>query len=251
MIIILPTFEYTEGIKSFISIKNKSDKVFVSDASKDNKIYDLVKSDKKIKYIRNYPMGPIENWNAALRNITSEHILILHDDEYFGINDYNKLIKTKKNPKNIYMLNYEIFENSKKKNIAFPQKIQKFLLNNIPKISLFMNIIGPTAAYIFYHDLKNPHYYDHKLKWLVDVEFFYRISRNKNLIFLPYKVRTNLKKKSLTNQLYKSNFKIYFQEIWYLKKKYKIFLLTFIFYLTLSFIFRGIKTIINFFKYMR
>ena len=34
MIIILPTFEYTKGIKSFLSIKNKSDKVIVSDASK-------------------------------------------------------------------------------------------------------------------------------------------------------------------------------------------------------------------------
>ena len=132
MIIILPTFEYTEGIKSFISIKNKSDKVFVSDASKDNKIYDLVKSDKKIKYIRNYPMGPIENWNAALRNITSEHILILHDDEYFGINDYNKLIKTKKNPKNIYMLNYEIFENSKKKKHSISAKNSKISSKQYP-----------------------------------------------------------------------------------------------------------------------
>jgi len=34
MIIILPTFEYTEGIKSFLSIKNKTDKVLVSDAYK-------------------------------------------------------------------------------------------------------------------------------------------------------------------------------------------------------------------------
>ena len=111
-----------------------------------------------------------------------------------------------------------------------------------------MNIIGPTSANVFYHDLKNPHYYDQKLKWLVDVEFFYRVAQNKNLIFLPYKVRTNLKKKSLTYKLYKFDFKIYFKEIWYLKKKYKILLITFIFYLTISFILRLLKKIINFFN---
>ena len=248
MIIILPTFEYTDGIKSFLSIKNKSDRVFVSDASKKNKIFNLVKSDKRIKYIRNYPLGPVENWNTALLNIASDHVLILHDDEYFDVYDYNQLIKIKKKPENIYLLRYEVFENSKKVNTAFPQIIQKFFLENIPKITLFMNIIGPTSANVFYHDLKNPHYYDQKLKWLVDVEFFYRVAQNKNLIFLPYKVRTNLKKKSLTYKLYKFDFKIYFKEIWYLKKKYKILLITFIFYLTISFILRLLKKIINFFN---
>ena len=179
MIIILPTFEYTKGIKSFLSIKNKSDKVIVSDASKKNTIYDLVKSDKRIKYIRNYPFGPVENWNAALHNIISDYVLILLDDEYFDVYNYNKLLKIKKKPENIYMLCYEVFENSKKVNTAFPQIIQKFFLENIPKIVLFINIIGPTAANVFYNDSKSPHYYDQKLKWLVDVEFFYRISQNK------------------------------------------------------------------------
>ena len=35
-------------------------------------------------------------------------------------------------------------------------------------------------------------YYDNQFRWKVDIEYFYRISRNKNFVFLPFVVKTIL-----------------------------------------------------------
>lgn len=244
MIFILPTFKYVKGLQSFLKIKKKNNKVIIADNSEGYEIFNLVKSNSDIQYFRNYPSGPIENWNRALQNTPSDHILILHDDEYLDEATYDELMRIKKNPQEIYLLLYEVHQDSKRVNFTFPKIIQKFLLNYLPKMTLFMNFIGPTAAYAFYHDSNKPIYYDQNLKWLVDLDFFYRIAEKKKFNFLPLKVHTKLKDTSLTQKFYKNNFKIYIKEIWYLKKKYNISLISFVFYLNLTFILRLIKKII-------
>ena len=246
MIFIFPTHNYTEGLKKFIKFNFSNSNIIVSDSSKNNEIEKLCQNFTWINYFRTKYNVAAENWNFALSNTKkSSHLILIHDDEYINHNDFNKIKDLKKTPNEIYLLKSIVYRNNKKIKNNFPTFFQKFLLVNFPKIILFFNFIGPTGAYIFYQNNNNRLYYDTNLKWLVDIEFFYRISRNKKIIFLNNTVRTDLKEKSLTSEIVKKNSLIYFKELLYIKKKYRINNIEFILYLILSLIFRLMKRISN------
>ena len=248
MIFILPTYNQTKGLTKFLNLNKFNYKAIVSDNTKDNRIQEKIKKYKYIEYLKNHPNGPVENWNTGLKKIkTSDLVMMLHDDEYLNEELYEYISKLSINKDKVYLFNYAVKKNNKKVNHGFSPIVKSFLLKWLPESILFFNFIGPTAAYIYYYDKRNPEFYDINLTWLVDIEFFYRISRNKTYEFLPYTVETKLKKKSITQNLNNSKLKIFFKEITYIKNKFNISNMKFIFYILISFFIRAIKKTLNIF----
>jgi len=246
MFFVFPTHNNIEGLKKFFKFNYFNSNIIVSDSSNNNLVKKFCKNHKKISYYKNSYDIASKNWNYALSKVPQgNHVLIIHDDEYLNFDDFYSIKKIKKKTDEIYLLKYQVYSNNKKINVSFHPKVQNLLLTYLPKISLFMNIIGPTGAYIFFQNIKNEHLYDENLEWLVDVDFFYRVSKNKKIIFLNEKICTNLKVSSLTKNLANKKSYIYFREVLYLKKKYKLGVFEFFFYLILSFILRSTKKLIS------
>ena len=96
---------------------------------------------------------------------------------------FHKLFKIIKNNKNIDIISIDTkiiySDNRKKYHIHY---LLRYFLNLISKkYILKRNYLGPASALI----IKNTNIplFDNKLQWLIDVDFYYRISLDKKIIF--------------------------------------------------------------------
>ena len=232
---LLPTYNNTEGLKKLIRQTNKNDEIIVNDNSLDNKIEKICNKMKYIDYKKNYPNGAINNWNNILNRAINEFVIMLHDDEFFLKADIDKLKSIKKEKNFVYIFKYKVFNKKKIINQSTNDKFRYFLITKLPKLCLFINFIGPTSSYIFFN---NKFQYDKNLNWLIDMDFFYRVIKGKNIQIVPITVNTLIKKNSITNLNIKNKFRTELKEYFYFKRKYRINFIIFILYLIFSLILR-------------
>lgn len=241
MIILTPTFNHTKGLEHLLKTASSNTKIYVCDNSDNNSIEKLCESHYNIAYFKNKYVGAIQNWNFALKKTTNEFVLFLHDDEYFNSHDLENILKIPKDKKKIYFFKNKVFKNNKIINNGFNLNFKKYFLEKFDKLILFLNFIGPTSSYIFYNSSKNQILFDSKLRWLVDVDFMFRLFSNKNYEFLNITVNTHLKNNSITANLGYSKLFIGFKESLYLKKKYQINIIKYLFYLIFSLFIKVVK----------
>lgn len=241
MIILTPTFNHTKGLEHLINIAPSDTKIYVCDNSDDNSIEKLCDLHNNISYFKNTSVGAIQNWNFALKKTKNEFVLFLHDDEYFSSQDLENILKISKDKKKIYFFKNKVIKNNKIINYGFSLNFKRYFLEKFNTLILFLNFIGPTSSYIFYNSSKNQILFDGKLRWLVDVDFMFRLFSNKNYEFLDITVNTHLKNHSITNNLGNTKLYIGFKESLYLKNKYQINLIKYLFYLIFSSFIKVIK----------
>ena len=218
--ILIPTKDYLRGLQRIIKNLQKIDqkiKIIISDDSKTNKIGEYV---KKIKFINISYSKNINNSNKLIRQCKSKYFMFLHHDDY--IDDkffFKKLFRVIENNKypDIISVNTQVFIQNKKKYLHINSSL-RFLLHLLPKeYILKRNYLGPPSSLVI-KNIKVP-LFDSNLSWLVDVDFYYRILRNRKIIFSE-----NLDIKSETEHKYslsyriKKNIKSLDKE--YIKKKY-------------------------------
>lgn len=192
--ICIPVFkraEYLERLFDSISVQNfRLFEVIVTDDSPDASIQKLCLDYEKkfvIRYFKNKTtLGTPENWNQCIRFAKGEWIKIMHDDDWFSsknsLKEYAKAIEN--NPGVGFFFsafaNY-FFENLTTKKI----RANKFRLSSLfkaPYTLLSSNVIGPPSVTIYRRDLQI--FYDNKLKWLVDIDFYIRILSITKCIYL-------------------------------------------------------------------
>lgn len=232
---LLPTYNNTQGLKKLIRHTNKNDEILINDNSLNDKIQKISKKFKNIKYERNYPDGALNNWNNILNRAINQFVIIVHDDEFFLKADIDKLKSLKKEKGYVYILKYKVFNKKKIINQSINDKLRYFLITKFPKLCLFVNFIGPTSSYIFYN---KQFQYDKNLNWLVDMDFFYKLIKNKNIKMVPITVNTEVKKNSITNLSIQNKYVTELKEFLYFKKKYRISFIVFILYYFFSLILR-------------
>lgn len=189
--ICIPAFEQVEYLKKTldsIQVQSFTDyEIVLTDDSRSDIVKDLIGKydfNGKLNYIRNVnQLGSPENWNEAVRKASGEYIKIVHHDDWFAhensLAEFVKLLDNNPNADLGFSDSYVIFEGGEK----WIHSVTEFQLNKIIKHphSLFQcNYIGAPTATIYRKNEKI--FFDSRLKWLVDLDFYIRLLNNNNSV---------------------------------------------------------------------
>jgi glycosyltransferase involved in cell wall biosynthesis len=209
--ICIPTYNQTDYLRMTLdSVFNQEGvdfEVIVSDDSSTDDVFHLIQTYEQnghvINYYRNNPnLGSPENWNFAIQQAKGEYVKIMHHDDRFtstkSLRSFVDLIEEDAD-------NFLVFSGSKVtefKGNSWVNKIDTAIFYQImqdPSFLLRANLIGSPSAVMFKNEKLK--LFDNKLKWLVDLEFYYRYIRlGKKFSFTPETlVETFLPENRITN----------------------------------------------------
>jgi glycosyltransferase involved in cell wall biosynthesis len=158
--------------------------VIITDDSPDSSIDDFIQQANypfEIRYFKNSPAaGSPENWNISIRHAIGKWIKIMHDDDWFSdANSLNEFYTHSLNTEDSFIFSgFEnvYFEkgNSKISKISF---LEKLMLKITPLAIYRKNYIGHPSTTLIKNDRQD--WFDKTLKWVVDIEFYIRLLREK------------------------------------------------------------------------
>lgn len=185
--IIIPTYNnldlFQQALNSVIEQDYTDYEIIIMDDSTNNDIQSYVKSlnHPMARYYHNEPsLGAVKNWNRGLQLCQGDFIMIMHHDE--ALKDNNLLSKARKYLENtdIVLCNIEVCNNNKTYNLA-PNIIKRLILH-IPSLLFSVNCFGPSATFILKRKVMKA--FDERLKWFVDVDWYYRLLRDNKSKFI-------------------------------------------------------------------
>ena len=189
--IIIPSYNNIELFKkSFNSVLTQkyttTEIIIVDDSNENNDIEEYMKAkiDSHIVYIHNKPsLGAVKNWNFGLNKAKGKYIVLMHHDEAF-IDEYalQKISKSLQH-NNIVICNILIRNNYGQSYKLYPTWIKKIFIH-APSLLFLVNAFGATAVFSFKKELLT--HFDDRLRWFVDVEWFFRLMKNHSVYYLPY-----------------------------------------------------------------
>lgn len=189
--ILIPAYEYPEGISAILKgledINKNEFEIIISDDSKSDSILNLVESHALtqngiLKYYKNFTsLGAVNNWNHLIDLASSDIVVLLHHDEYF-INSYDLQIAIKEilsGKVDIIVGQVKLLKKPNDRPLDhFPLFLSRFLMRKFPEYIYLRNYLGPVSCLIFRKSLCV--YFDINLRWLVDVDFYYRLRLKTN-----------------------------------------------------------------------
>lgn len=153
--------------------------VIVSDDSPDEsvkKVCDQFSNDFTLRYFKNQPsLGTPENWNQAVRQAGGQWIKIIHDDDWLAgpesLGEFKRMIE--ENPKASFLFSAStiVEENGQTTSFETSESDRRRLISD-PANLFSRNCIGPPSVVLYKYDPGIT--YDRRMKWLVDVDFYYR-----------------------------------------------------------------------------
>ena len=194
--ICIPAYQQVDYLRETlrsVQTQNYEDyELIISDDTQDDSVQQLVATfdfNDRLRYYRNpVALGSPENWNAAVAYAKGTYIKILHHDDRLAhpsaLSAFVKLLD--EHPEADFAFGSSMVENvvNGKKRVLRPTKaqIKEILLN--PNQLFFGNIIGAPSATIYRNGLSIN--YDGRMKWLVDIDFYFRIlQKNKYFAYSP------------------------------------------------------------------
>lgn len=156
--------------------------IIITDDSSNFDIQEYIQSLKnsKIKYFKNkVRLGSPENWNEAIRKSSTNLIKLMHHDDYFSDKHslqifYDQMVDEQVSIAFVSSINYDLANKQIiNLNTLSKQEVEE-INNNVYKL-LNANRIGSPSATIF---RKSNIFFDSKLVWLVDVDFYITTLKN-------------------------------------------------------------------------
>lgn len=161
--------------------------VITDDSGEDNSVGDFIKGNSfsfDINYIKNTSsLGSPKNWLASISYASGDWIKIMHDDDYFTSTTSLQTFVNQIEPGvDCLFSGYKaVYENGGEKDMTISQR--KFDQFTHQPLSLFAkNIIGPPSVMMFKKEIKET--FDERLKWIVDWEYYIRLSLNYKLKYV-------------------------------------------------------------------
>lgn len=185
--ICVPAFKRTSFLKRLldsIAIQTFRDfEVIVTDDSPDESVKDLCAGYKELGsmfYYRNQKaLGTPENWNESRRKAKGQWIKLMHDDDWFSSREslaqFALAIKLDPDASFIFSAYRNNYLEEDRREVVTLNRFRYRLLKKNPVTLLSRNIIGPPSVVIHRND--NSCFYDNRLKWLVDIDFYIRYLR--------------------------------------------------------------------------
>ncbi len=185
--ILVPAYEFPLGIDKILSALSGSIsediEIIISDDSAGCEVETVVEGyarqfGARLKYIRNQPaLGAVNNWNALLDKANGEFVLLLHHDEYpLGASFASRVLNLIKNNSDIdvHVLGCMLVSHAGCTiRPHVPSILRSAVLKFFPSYLMKRNVIGPSSCLIVRRALYTK--YDNNLKWLVDVDNYYRL----------------------------------------------------------------------------
>ena len=164
--------------------------VIITDDSPGTVVQDLLASRTDrfaLKYFKNYrSFGTPENWNEGIRKASGRWLKLMHDDDWFNGPDALKGFADAglANPGKFIFSSYNNFhEDSKRLEPVKPEAWRLQRLPGNPSILLAKNFIGPPSVIMYENEPEL--FYDNKLKWLVDIDFYIPLLRKSAYHHIP------------------------------------------------------------------
>ena len=179
--ICIPTYEKPNALKRLLdSIYEQTYKdieIVISDDSRSTKVKEVAKKYPEIKYFKNKKkLGATANNNRAMQLGNSEYIKIMHHDDWFTYKySLQKMVDQLDADKSIMMIfsGGVVVSDKGNRNYILTDKEIEDIQNNFFCLYCKNAIGGPSAIMI-----RNPvQYFDDKLCYLMDVEYFMRLLR--------------------------------------------------------------------------
>ena len=180
--IILPTYNnqtlFLRALSSILIQRDVSLEVIITDDSNNNIIGDIVSviNDSRVNYYKNKEkLGPVFNWNYGLSLATGSYLILLHHDESFGGSNYLVNIKKEfQKTKSDCVITGVCVEHSQGRATNTKRYLsRRMIIKHLPFLFFARNVIGPTGSVTFRREILK--YFDTSLKWLVDLEWYYRL----------------------------------------------------------------------------
>ncbi len=153
--------------------------VIVTDDSPDDSVKDLCRQFEgrfPIFYYRNErPLGTPENWNEAIRKASGRWIKLMHDDDWFAfagsLQEFYAMTLFSQDCSFVFSGSTTIEDDKILKTQNISRFAERFLRKD-PRNLFFRNFIGPPSVIMHKNDGRL--WYDARMKWLVDVDFYIR-----------------------------------------------------------------------------
>lgn len=186
--VLIPAYNYPDGVRSILSMLSHNTsselEIIIADDSSNEFVSQAVDAFRHLflvnfNYRRNYPaLGAVSNWNSLLDQASGEFVLLLHHDEY-PLDD--QLVRSaiellEKNSGNIDVVVMDCMLTSSRGQIVrphLPRIIRHLVIKYFPLYLFKRNVLGPTSCLIVRKSLYPR--FDICLRWLVDVELYYRL----------------------------------------------------------------------------
>ena len=176
--IIIPTYNNLDLFKSAYSSVCKQDfkdyEIVVVDDSEDSSISDYVSmvNDSSLVYRHHVPSaGAVNNWNSGLQLASGRFVIVLHHDEAFEEDGYLTSLNEQ------FQRGYDVVVTRVK---VFNAVIRLF--TGFPSLLFLCNVIGPCSCVAFRREHLT--YFDSRLRWLVDVDWYYRLLKGRRRTFV-------------------------------------------------------------------
>lgn len=237
--ILLPAYNYPEGIFKILNEISETDEKFkdlfevviYDNSTIENGVkneFEFYKDKiKKITYKHYCPLfGAGDNWNQLIEKSKGKYFILIHHDEFpISKGFVAEILKQIERDPNIDLILLDCLLMHKSRKMLtrhIPSHIRLFLIRLYPIYLFRRNLIGPTASLVVRKKLGID--FDVNLKWLIDVDLYFRLLRKKPKIKFCNKIQICSyvdRDDSITNSLGKGIASIKRKELIYLSKKYK------------------------------
>lgn len=188
--IVIPTFNSLEllrrALSSALQQQGVAMEVIVTDDSTTTDIADYVASlgDERLRYFRNQPsLGAVKNWNSGLAKATGQYVILMHHDEAMSGDDYlQRVQRLMDGGADVVVSSVEVTIGDRVKPSHFTAAMKRFMLRH-PSWLFFANAVGPCACLAFRRSQLQP--FCDELRWLVDVEWYYRMLASRRVVYDP------------------------------------------------------------------
>lgn len=168
------------------------------------------------------PLGPVPNWNAILQRATGEFVWVIHHDEvpHFpkGLDAFLRHLQ--QTPADLLISHLENAPDNFLKRAIRSDTLRRVLLR-LPKSILLQNYIGSPSNVIVRRSCLEA--FDAELKWFVDLEWYYRLTRTVGTTDLSeFSVTSFPNDQSITSSLKDNITQVSHSEIDYICSKHDI-----------------------------
>ncbi|MGO4666595.1 glycosyltransferase family 2 protein [Bosea sp. 2RAB26] len=194
--ICIPAYRQVQYLRSTLISLVQQDyqdfELILSDDSPDRQVQDLLSEftfGERCRYVRNAPsLGSPENWNAAVRMARGDYIKMLHHDDGFirpdALRQFVHMLDEHPHADFAFAASRVDHVDAGRQRIhrATPEQVER--LRTEPATLFLGNCIGAPSATIVRRGIGLD--YDRRMKWLVDIDFYYRVlMQNGNFAWTP------------------------------------------------------------------
>jgi len=180
---------YLERLLDSIAIQTyKNYEVVITDDSPDDSVSTAIgkyEQQFSLRYHKNaVSMGSPGNWLAAIKQSSGQWIKLMHDDDWFrhkdSLSEYAKA--TNEGAKFIFSGYSALYESTnEEKDMTVPAAVFSKMMQK-PCLIFANNVIGPPSVSMVDRSIVET--YDERLKWFVDMEYYYRILNKEPCLYI-------------------------------------------------------------------